>query len=144
MHYLVFTYEYWGTRYNDVFTLLVTNLAEIYPVVTKQATESASLEENKIIRAPQYQYVRERYHSNELWYTIPYHLQRNNTRKISMVYASAKKGTLPRAIFFLFGCAKRISYMLIHVERTTTPWLTAGRCTAVSYTHLTLPTKRIV
>ena len=34
-----------------------------------------------------------------------------------------------RALFFLLGCVKRRSYMLIQVERTTTPWLEIGSCT---------------
>ena len=50
------------------------------------------MEENEIIRAPQYQYARERYY-NELWYTIPYHLQPNNTRNtvLAHIYVRPKK-----------------------------------------------------
>ena len=43
------------------------------------------MEQNKIIRSPQYQNARERF-NNELWYTIPHHLQRNITRNITMVH----------------------------------------------------------
>ena len=43
---------------------------------------------------------RERYY-NELWYTIPYHLQRDNTRKIAVVNTYTRKRGLKRTITYL-------------------------------------------
>ena len=42
-------------------------------------------------------------------------------RIVSIKYTSAKFGAFRAPYFFLLGCVKRRSYMLIHVERTTAP-----------------------
>ncbi|MEP5374374.1 MAG: hypothetical protein ABJQ14_01115, partial [Hyphomicrobiales bacterium] len=64
--------------------------SEILSVVAKPTLTKTivSMEENKQVRnnargiiIP----VREGYGTNELWHTIPYHLQPNNTRNISMI-----------------------------------------------------------
>ena len=46
---------------DDDLTLDIAHFPEISPAVKKQPTKSVSMEENKIVRAPQYQYTRERY-----------------------------------------------------------------------------------
>ena len=53
-------------------------------------------------------------------------------------YTSAKIGALRAPHLFLLGCVKRRSYMLIHVLRTTTPWLkTGGRPVLMTVNELT-------
>ena len=66
-----------------------------------QATINASLvgkkKQNKIIRAPHYQYARGRYY-NERWYTILYELQRDDTRNTAVVHKYTQKKKTKRRV----------------------------------------------
>ena len=72
---------------DDVLTL--ARFPEILPVVTKQAVTKMHLDGRKqtkheVLRTP-VSYRPKENGTNELWYTIPYHLQPNNTRNTSIL-----------------------------------------------------------
>ena len=74
-------------QYDDVLTLAHCT-TEIYcnPWSQNRLQKAPRRKNNKIIRAPRYQYAKGTVLLyNGLWYTIPYHLQRANTRNIAAV-----------------------------------------------------------
>ena len=89
----------WGGRVDDDDVLALAHLSEIQPVVTKQPTINVSMEESK---HDSYMHCstsaqRER-HYNDLSYTIPHQLLRDNTRNIAMVHAYTRKGGLEMTV----------------------------------------------
>ena len=73
---------------DDYDDIRMAHLPENLPVVTKQAaTKGMSMAENEQVRDSAHGRtipVRQENGTNELWYTMPYHLQQNNTSNINL------------------------------------------------------------
>ena len=89
----------WGGRVDDDVVLALAHLSEMQPVVTKQATINVSMEESK---HDSYMHcstsAQRKRHYNDLSYTIPHQLLRDNTRNIAMVHAYTRKGGLEMTV----------------------------------------------
>ena len=101
---------------------------------------------NKTIRAPQYQYAkgtvlqRAVVYYNELWYTIPYHLQRDNTSNIAVVHTYTGKRD-----YIILSCTNTHSHKHGRIHRHwRTPPRTKPQNSTYTYYHKTLHTRQVL